>query len=235
MTLKVTTFSSKGRATRIYSNKTKRIHHLQSDIQLNIFLILEWIDSVEDIVENYELIDLMEHLNNIENLRIDKFFDNKRSETYKMHTNFLISVRTNDSGLKFVALSTKSKSELERRTVIKKMEIERRYWTDKNVEFYVLTDGEINKTLVKNIRWVRETLIDEAIRDKEELSLSLYKLLMKNKLETISYVLEKNDYIEELREGTSLFLFRYLIGNKKIRINMMEEINLNRKVGEIII
>ena len=63
MTLKVTTFSSKGRATRIYSHKTNRIHHLQSDNQLRAFLLFEWIDLVKDIKENIELKDLEDALN----------------------------------------------------------------------------------------------------------------------------------------------------------------------------
>ncbi|MDY4543766.1 MAG: hypothetical protein SPE00_00370 [Bacilli bacterium] len=75
MALKVITFSSKGRATRIFSYKTNRIHHLQSDNQLNVFLLLEWNDNVINIEENVELNDLEENLDNIEELRLDKFTD----------------------------------------------------------------------------------------------------------------------------------------------------------------
>lgn len=57
LSLKVTTFSSKGRVTRIYGYKTKRIHHLQSDNQLRTFLLLEWDDRVKNIKENIELKD----------------------------------------------------------------------------------------------------------------------------------------------------------------------------------
>lgn len=39
-----------------------------------------------------------------------------------------------------IAISVKSLSELERRTVIEKLKIERRYWMGKGVKFYVITE-----------------------------------------------------------------------------------------------
>ena len=133
MALKVTTFSSKGRATRIYSYKTNKIHHLQSDNQLRFFLILEWNNSVKYIEENVELKHLEATIDNLENLRLDKF-TNKENQLYQLHTNFLISI-VGSNGEEQVAVSVKSLSELQRKTVIEKMEIERRYWKAKGVKF----------------------------------------------------------------------------------------------------
>lgn len=89
LSLKVTTFNSKGRATRIYGYKTKRIHHLQSDNQLRLFLLLEWNDMVKNIEENLELKDLEITIDNVEDLRLDKFSDNEGriSATHKFFSN----------------------------------------------------------------------------------------------------------------------------------------------------
>lgn len=234
MTLKVTTFSSKGRATRIYSYKTNKIHHLQSDNQLKTFLVLEWCDSVKDIKENIELKDLEATIYNVENLRLDKFKDRENGQLYQLHTNFLIKV-LNKEKYEDVAVSVKSLSELERKTVIEKLEIERRYWKAKNIKFCLITEKEINKQMFENIRWCREALIDNSIANKVEIAEKLYYFLQEKKEEILQEVLNEFDAEEEeVQIGTALFMFRYLIAVKEIYINMKEKIDLNKYVKNIV-
>lgn len=230
MTLKVTTFSSKGRVTRIYSYKTKKIHHLQSDNQLRFFLILEWINQVKDIQENVELKDLELTIDNIENLRLDKF-TNKENQLYQLHTNFLVSIIGNNGEWQ-VAISVKSLSELERKTVIEKMEIERRYWKEKGIRFYVITEKEIDKQFVENIKWAREAFIDKSIENKEELKEKLYYFLQEYKEKRIMNALNNFDEEEKLKEGTALFILRYLIAVKEVEINMKEKLDLNDSINK---
>jgi len=231
MALKVTTFSSKGRATRIYSYKTNKIHHLQSDNQLRFFLILEWNNSVKYIEENVELRDLESTIDNIENLRLDKFSDKETNQLYQLHTNFLVTIKRNN-GEEQVAVSVKSLSELERKTVIEKMEIERRYWKVKGVSFHVITEKEINKQFAENIKWAREAFIDKSVENKEELKEKLYYFLQKNKEKVIIDTLNKFDKDEELKAGTALFIFRYLVAVKEVEINMKEKLDLNDTINK---
>lgn len=233
MALKVTTFSSKGRVTRIYSCKTRKIHHLQSNNQLRIFLILEWDDSVKDIEENVELKDLEATIYNVENLRLDKFKDRETSKLYQLHTNFLVTIIRNNKA-ELIAVSVKSLSELERKTVIEKMEIERRYWKTKGIGFYVVTEKEINKQFVENIMWVRESFIDRSIKNKEELRDKLYWFLKDNKEKQIRNVLNDFDGQENLKTGTALFILRYLIARKEIEINMKKKLDLNDSINNVI-
>lgn len=184
MTLKVTTFSSKGRATRIYSYKTKRIHHLQSDNQLKIFLTFEWIDSIKDIKENVELKDLEATIYNVETLRLDKFMNKETGELHQLHTNFLIKI-LKEGEYEEIAVSVKGLSEIERKTVIEKLEVERRYWKAKNIKFYLVTEKEIDKQVIENIRWCREALIDKNIENKVEIAEKLYYFLQENKKEIL--------------------------------------------------
>jgi hypothetical protein len=228
----VTTFSSKGRATRIYGYKTKRIHHLQSDNQLRLFLLLEWNDMVKNIEENVELKDLEIVIDNVEDLRLDKFSDSE-GQLYQLHTNLLITIKR-DNSEEQVAISVKSLSELERKTVIEKMEIERRFWKSKGIQFYVVTEKEINKQLVDNIKWVRETLIDKSIENKRELAEHLYYFLQENEQEKLIDVLAEFDDNFVVKRGTSLFIFRYLIGIKEIALNMKKSIDLNEIISVLI-
>ncbi|UZT06152.1 TnsA endonuclease C-terminal domain-containing protein [Clostridium sp. LQ25] len=233
MTLKVTTFSSKGRATRIYSHKTKRIHHLQSDNQLKVFLLFEWIDSVKDIKENMELKDLETTIYNVENLRLDKFTNKETGQLYQLHTNFLIKIFKKEK-YEEIAVSVKSLSELERKTVIEKLEIERRYWKTKNIKFYLITEKEIDKQVVENIKWVREALIDKSIENKAEIAEKLYYFIQENKDKILQETLDEFDAEEGLEVGTALFMFRYLIAIKEIYINMKEKIHLNKYIKDIV-
>ncbi|MDY4544289.1 MAG: TnsA endonuclease C-terminal domain-containing protein [Bacilli bacterium] len=243
MALKVTTFSSKGRATRIFSYKTNRIHHLQSDNQLNVFLLLEWNDNVINIEENVELNDLEENLDNIEELRLDKFTDKETGKIYQLHTNFLITILDENDEEEQIALSVKSVSELERNIVIEKMEIEKRYWKSKGIKFFVITNKEIDKQVINNIKWSREAGAGEATKRKgdkqtfkenQKLEELLYYFLQKNKNEILNKALKLFDFEKGLKEGTALYLFRYLIWNKEISIDMKSKINLNFKTEDII-
>lgn len=232
--LKVTTFSSRGRATRIYSYKTNRIHHLQSDNQLRIFLLLEWSDNVKVIQENVELKDLEETIYNVENLRLDRFRDKETNKLYKLHTNFLIEILRENQKEKIIAISIKSLSELERKTAIEKMEIERRYWKAKQISFYVITEKDIDKQVVENIKWVRETLLYKVIENKDELKEKLYYFLQDNKRKRLMTVLNAFDEEENLKNGTALFILRYLIAIKVIEIDMKQKLDLNDSIDNVV-
>jgi len=179
---KINEFSSKGRATRIMGIKTNRIHHLQSDNQLRAFLIFEWSDKVADIRECYPLLDLMKVIDDKENLSLDKFIDKKTGKQLVITTNFLITLKQDDGTKKYVARAVKNCSELSKKITIEKLEIERRYWQEKNIDFKVITDRELNRQLCKNIQWVREALLDnlEVVDNIKATSELLYLILFNN-------------------------------------------------------
>lgn len=233
MALKVTTFSSVGRVSRIFGYKTKKIHHLQSNNQLRVFLILEWSNKVKDIQENIELKDVEATIYNVDNLRLDKFRNKETNELYQLHTNFLVAIK-NDNEEMQVAISVKSISELERKTVIEKIEIERRYWKAKQIEFYIITEKEINKQFVENIKWVREVLVNNGIEIKEEIAEKLYYFLQNNAECKVINMLDEFDKVENLKFGTALFILRYLIAKKEIEINMKEKLDLNKSIQDSI-
>ena len=54
--LRIHEVPSQGLSHRIYSFKTKRTHHLLSNLELGVFLTLDWMDHVQDIREQYPLL-----------------------------------------------------------------------------------------------------------------------------------------------------------------------------------
>ena len=51
--VKVADISSLGRSHRVFGHKTKRTHHLLSDLELAVFLLFEWHNNTEDIQEQF--------------------------------------------------------------------------------------------------------------------------------------------------------------------------------------
>ena len=235
--VKTSDYASTGRASRIHGVKTGRIHHLHSDNQLRAFLIFEFSDQIQvvDIRESYPLLDVMEVIDNKDNLRFDKFCDKETGEPLVICTNFLLTVKDTAGNEKLVARTVKNTSELSKKITLEKLEIERRYWKYKGIEWNIITEKQISRQLCKNIEWVRETLLDDGIIEKSSLAKRLLVYLLSNLTLNIKRLLKEFDEAEELVAGTALYLFRYLIATKQIKINMNEKVNLNQQVKDILL
>jgi hypothetical protein len=229
-------FSSKGRATRIFGIKTGRIHQLHSDNQYRAFLTFEFCEKTLDIRESYPLLDVMEVIDEKENLRFDKFRDKETKEPFIITTNFLLTVKEGRNE-KLMARTVKNTSELNRRITFEKLEIERRYWSQKGIDWKVITEKQLPRQLAKNIEWVRETVLasDEGKLEKEKLSLILFGFLLENDELPLKEVLRLFDNKEGLQKGSGLFFFRYLIAKKEIRINMSQIIDFSSSIRNLIL
>src|SRR5690625_3145465 len=184
-------FSSRGRATRLYSQKTGRTHHLHSDNQYRAFLIFEFNSHVIDIRESFPLLDVMEVIDDKDDLRFDKFTDKQTGEPYVLTTNFLLTLKEADGSQKYLARTIKNTTELKRKITFEKLEIERRYWLAKGVDWKIMTQKELPRQFAENIEWIRETMLTASggESDKEELSLKMYKYLLENENLTVKDVL----------------------------------------------
>ena len=234
--LRVTTFSSKGRVTRIQSNKSidNRIIHLQSDNQLRAFLLFEWSDKIKKIQVNYQLDDLLEVVDNKEDLRFDKFMYKESGKFYKLHTNFLLTLIEGGEEVN-IAIAVKNTSELKRKITIEKLEIERRYWSYKSINFKIITEKELNRAFCKNILWVRDTLQQDGIENKESVSEKLYWILKANKNINVDQALKLFEADNDMEQGVGLYLLRFLIATKRIKVNMKEKIKMNIPIEKSIL
>lgn len=233
--VKIHDYSSMGRASRIMGIKTGRIHHLHSDNQLRAFLIFEFNDRVVDIRESYPLLDVMEVIDDKENLRFDKFCSKETGEQLVICTNFVLTIRDSNENEIHVARTIKNTSELNKKITFEKLEIERRYWEAKGVDWKIITDKQLPRQVAKNIEWVRETLLEDSEVDKELLSKILLNFLLRNLETPLKELLKNFDKEEGVNTGTGLYLFRYLIAKKEIKVNMKEKINLALKVKDLIL
>ena len=230
--LKINDFSSMGRASRIKGWKTNRVHHLQSDIMTGFFYLLEWDDRVQDIRETFPLLDAFDELSIDEDLDFNLFKNTENKEQYVLTTSFLITTYKEEKK-EYFARSIKNSYELEKKTTLEKLEIERRYWNRKGIDWALITEKEIPINRVKNIEWVHNSFFDN-VYSGEMLDEKLLKYINNNINMPLKDILEKFDEDNMFEEGTSLSIFKYLISCKRVDIDMDIKIDLKKEIKNII-
>jgi hypothetical protein len=230
--LKIQDFPSLGRASRILGRKTGRIHHLFSDIQLRYFYLLEWEPCVIDIREYFPLLDFNDVVKQKSDLNLRLFMDKESNTPYVLTTTFLITIKKSNGEIKLVARAVKGASDLNyKKSALEKMEMERRYWKEKGIDFSIVTNKNIPLQRSQNIEWVYSSLYTEqgggySQEERDELAQGLFERLHENSspIRKIAAMFEI-DY--QLEAGTGILLFKHLIAERKIVVNMDEPINLN--------
>lgn len=145
--LKIQDVSSLGRSTRLKGIKTNRQHEFLSDLERNYFYITEFSDLIVDIREQFPLLPLEETIVIAEELGVKHPANPKTGESVVMTTDFLLTINKGQ-GVIEVARTIKMKDELLKEGVLKKFEIEREYWQRKDIDWGIVTEEEISKTIV---------------------------------------------------------------------------------------
>ncbi|MBU5257498.1 TnsA endonuclease C-terminal domain-containing protein [Tissierella praeacuta] len=236
--LTIQDFPSMGRVSRVYSNKTGRVHHFFSDNETRMFYLLHWEDSVIDIREHFPLLDIGQVIEDKRGLDLEKFVDKQTGTPFIFSTTFLVTIKVSLNRESYIARSVKSANELEKKHIIEKFELERRYWESKGIDWGIVTQKDIPVIKAKNIEWVYSALDDSEERGidngtKMDLSKELiYKLM--NSSNAVRKITALFDDEFQLEKGTGLYLFKYLIATKRIKVDMEQKININLSADELI-
>ena len=227
---------SLGRVTRAYWHKTQRIHHFFSDNEARMFYLLAWEDAVTDIREFYPLLNMEEVIKDKRGIDFSKFADKDTGTPYVFTTTLLITYKNDENKDCYIARSVKSSDELEKKYIIEKFEVERRYWESKGIDWGIITQKDIPVVKAKNIEWVYSAIEDGEVMNNTKYNLSQILLHYfegsSNSVRTITTMLDDNYNLEP---GTGLFLFKHLIATKAIVVDMNEKINVNLPANEVIL
>ncbi|MBZ9689342.1 TnsA endonuclease C-terminal domain-containing protein [Clostridium estertheticum] len=228
---------SRGRVTRIY--EAGRIYHFFTDNELRYFYSIIWQEAVIDVREHYPLLDLNRVLNLDEDSLYEKYRNDGDNAPHVLTTTFLITVKNIDGKINYYARSVKSSLELDKKNIIDRYEIQRRYYEAKKINWGIVTQKDIPVVRAKNISWVYPSLeINNDERFKESERECLCDLLMRRldgSPNVIREVTTKFDYEMNFESGTGLLFFKYLIATKQLLINMDEEININQPISKVIL
>jgi len=227
--------SSLGRSSRISGIRTGRQHDFLSDMERNYFHILNFSDAVIDIREQFPLqLDLTMLI--AEEIGIKHPIHPKTKKPVHMTSDFNITI-SEQGTTKDVVRTIKSKDDLVDRRTIEKFEIESIYWKRLGINWGIVTDLEINKTLALNISDVMHYYsIDKLeafikISDEEigDIIIAFIQRLIdsKNNIREASSAFERDHH---LLKGTGISLFKHLVARKYIKIDLLEALNMDEAV-----
>lgn len=206
--------ASKGVSSRVLGRTTGRIHHFLSRNETAFFYILDASDKVIDIREQYPLLPVTETVEIADGLGIRHPRDPVNRYPYVMTTDFVI---TTGSGC--VARSVKLSSELEKPRVLEKLEIERRYWERRGIEWRIVTEKEIDFQKAGNLEWIyRSWYYPEMLPEtaKQEEVMSCFLDLFETTPLSVAEIARETEDIYGLEAGLGLTTFQYLLLQKKI-------------------
>jgi hypothetical protein len=218
---------SQGLATRVKGWKTGRCHHFLSKLECQYFYILEWSSIVSDIREQYPL-ELSETLAIAERLGIKHPTDPRTRQPIVMTTDFVNTI--NQAGkLIDQARSIKYSHDLSSDRTLEKLEIERVYWSERKIDWGIVTEHEFELILATNVSWVHP------YRETTALSPATVAVIRRVEAVLTPRVNEQRSPLRELTDacddqlglspGMSLTVVRYLIANRRWRAEMNQPIN----------
>jgi hypothetical protein len=146
--------ASNGRSNRLFGNLAKREIQLLSDNEEDAFIIIENSKKTKDIWEQFPLLPREETQAIAASCNIEHPQDPFTNVDIVMTTDFLITIIENGIERE-IARTVKPLEELADKRIIEKLEIERRYWANRNRDWKVIVDTRINRTLAQNINMVR--------------------------------------------------------------------------------
>jgi hypothetical protein len=218
--------ASEGLVTRVLGWTTGRAHHFLSRLELTYFYVLDWTPSVRDIREQYPLLPLEQTLTIAEALGMKHPTDPQTRHPIVMTTDFLVSVST-PSGTQLRARAVKPSSSqrgLSSARTLEKLEIERRYWATRSVDWGIVTEREIPAILAANVRWVHESRDLEGLSSLTGDMLARVRRYLEPRLtrphSRLSVVTDACDDVLGLEPGTALQAVKHLIASSVWSVDM---------------
>lgn len=226
--LKVGEVPSRGRSHRTTGIKTGRIHHLLSDIECRLFLLLDWSDNVRDIREQFPL-DRDSTRRIADSLGIRHPADPTTKTLLVMTTDFLVDVARGDRTVS-LARTVKPSEELALPRTLEKFEIERRYWAERGVDWGIITERDLPKTAIRIIEWAHSSaFLDDLTQPydgyyAEQAALVLLEI-PGAAAAPLGRFCDDMDLRLEMAAGTCMRLVRHLLATKAIRCDMTQPID----------
>lgn len=220
---------SAGRSHRELGMKIPRQYTFLSDMENRYFQIIEYLENVIDIREQFPLLPIEETIFIADGVGIKHPTDPFTNENIVMTTDFLITINENGQN-RLLARTVKSSLELNSERIIEKLEIERRFWEKQGVDWGIVTEYEINRIFADNIKAVRKYYNLTICGLFEGISvhqIKKYLSLLSNKICGNSVIIRDicNEFDERngFEAGTSLALFKHLVVTRQIDIDIKNQ------------
>lgn len=215
---------SQGLVHRVKGWTTGRVHHLFSNLERDTFYILDWSKQVRDIREQYPLLPLEETQAIADEMGVKHPKDPRTQQAIVMTSDFVVDIEDNSHAVRHVR-TVKPADQLDKARVREKLEIERRYWQNREVDWGIITEHEIPAIQSSNIRLLHgyrqlEVRFAEDINSNEVIQF----LLNVQSLSRIDDLVRRCDDMLRLPQGTALTVVYHLLASGRMTCNLAEEI-----------
>jgi hypothetical protein len=217
--LKIQDVPSRGRSHRLVGMTTGRVYHFMSDLERDLFLLLDWQESVIDLREQVPL-DRNETARIAEALGIRHSKAPGASDPMVMTTDLVIDRRGQNGG-ETEAFAVKTAEDLEKPRTLHRLEIERRYWLDRGVPWSIVTRAELPRRMIANIAWVHGCHRLDGLSDAATAAIPrLLSEMNRHANLTLRSFCAAMDRQFDLADGETLALIRHLIATRTLRCDM---------------
>ncbi len=223
--LEVKDVGSHGRARRVWSHKTGRVHHLFSDVEMDIFVAAEWANEVIDIREQFPLDrELTQTIAQELGIR-HPYYPGTDIPTV-MTVDFMLSI--SDGGeTRALAINAKRDEEAEDERSLQKLEIQRTYFERLEVEHHLMYHSRAPKQKLKNIYWLRDAQLSEGEIEPRPGFYNLLKSKMGHELTACPYgeltlqgYCADFDMRQGIESGTGLRVARMLMQERALMADL---------------
>ncbi|SFI02860.1 TnsA endonuclease C terminal [Collimonas sp. OK307] len=216
--INVAEISSSGRSRRAFGIKSGREHHFLSDVEWNLFLLLEFSPDVVDIREQYPL-DRDLTLEIAAALGIGHPYYPGTQVPVVMTTDFLVT-RVRNGATILEAFDTKREQEAEDERSIEKLQIQRTYLEGVDIRHHLVFHSAIPLSKTRNIEWIRSAHLKSGEKQTfpgmlDEAARKMTSELRNNSKRsvTLSEYSQTFDRRNGYETGTGLRVARLLIAN----------------------
>ncbi|MGE0978322.1 heteromeric transposase endonuclease subunit TnsA [Bacillus toyonensis] len=217
---------SHGNNTRSLGWKTNRRHEFLSNLERDYFFILEWMDDIIDIREQFPLNRELTYKIAGEK-GINHPICRETDTLIVMTTDFLITIREGKE-IKTIARTVKPSEQLEDKRIIEKFEIERAYWERNGIDWGIVTEKDIPIVMANNISWLYKFYYLDDITDIDFIVIFYnYLLCASRNNSTLIELFNQFDNQYNLESGEAINYFKHLVSRKYITVDMStKKINL---------
>lgn len=214
-------FASSGAFIRLRGRTVPRLYCFMSRLEADAFVIYDCIPDVSDILEQYYLT-LDETLEIADKLHVRHPYSGKY---YNAVTTDLL-VRKGDT---WIARAVKSTRDLENKRTLEKLEIERVYFSRRGIDWKIVTEKELNRTLVQNLHWLwygespEITLPDHQLLCKAE---SEFFRLYNEETLPFPRLVDEVESLFSLAPGSGICIFKSLIRRGVILVDLEKPLNM---------
>lgn len=211
---------SKGKVARVKGITDNRTYHCLSQIEKHYLILLENDPLVTEIQEQIFLV-----LADTLQIAQDLGYKHPQADgcATEMSTDFFFCKKD-----KWYAVAIKTKKDAAKKRVKEKLEIERVYWEQRNVQWVLVTEEDIPRRLVANLQWLNsgepfeETIPDPELRQS---IIDSFMELYQNCSVSFKELVDAMEDYYNLRSGTIMQLFKHLIREKTIELDLNQPIN----------